>query len=143
MKTNWNGKKIFTLEFRRKEKAIRNKMANKLYYFIKNLPKFPFDKTETASKHDPRKIPPPAYHLRQQGAGFVGSEQRVGPHFSGTVPKYKKGTVSIIFSAKKEQPHRIFDYAEENLQDLFRSEPTRSEVSQMLKQAIAEVGGRG
>ena len=142
MKTNWDGRKIFTLEFRRMEKAIRDKMANKLYYFIKNLPNFPFDKTETASSHDPRKTPPPAYHLRQQGAGFVGSEQRVGPHFSGTVPNYKEGTVSVIFSAKKEQLHRVFDYADMNLQKILYVQPTRSEVKHILNKVIAEVGGK-
>ena len=142
MKTHWDGRKIFTLEFRRKEKQIRDKMANKLYYFIKKLPNFPFDPTETASNHDPRKTPPPAYHLKSQGAGFVGSEQRVGPHFSGEVPKYKKGTVSIIFSAKKQQLHRVFNYADMNLQKLLYLQPTRSEVKHILNNVIAEVSGK-
>ena len=140
MKTNWDGRKIFTLEFRRMEKDIRNKMANKLYYFIKNLPNFPVD--NSPAHLDPRKFPTPPYHLYQKGAGFVGSERRVGPHFDGKVPNYKDGTVSVIFSSKKQQKHRVFDYADMNIQKLLYLKPTRSEVQQLLKQVIAEVEAR-
>lgn len=128
---------------------VRKVVAVKLYDNIrkrratrKNQPDaFPYDTNEKSSA-DKRKIWGRPYHLWSRGAAFVGDEKVVGRYFKGSPPGRSRKTISIIFSNKKQQRNRVFDYADSVLgeeMEFLASKLTRSEINNVILEALQEV----
>lgn len=122
----------------------RKVVARKLYEKIRNLRatgEFPYDAVQKRSQ-DKRKIWGSPWHLWSRGAAFVGDEKIVGRYYKGEYPGRSRKTISIMFSNKKQQKKRMFDYAEAALgqnMDITKHYLTRSELNNVILEALQEV----